>query len=334
MTANLPRWIPIAPVVIACISACTPSVNSVSVSPGTDVNLVNVHANISDAPAASMGSPVIRVASTADNPPVFHVVPNGFTANNGPNHDLTGLALPPGTFRIEVQQPYTPLFTSGTQTVSKSQDTTVTIPQGCFFFDGSTQNWRTEGFFELRTTSPTDPGTRIDLCTGQTPAIAASGPNFPQNFTSPIPSAFRSLALPFNPLTNACLGQPTPVPQNGLVVVDLISPDLATVPGWAGANGFDVQVSGPTPYIAANSPPVRAQLLLRDTAGTFFRPENAQGQPTFVDLGAAFAPASFARVGTALSQVRVRIFFPSAGQVNPNTGASTSIDRVCPKTAS
>ena len=334
MTARPRTSIAVASVIVACLSGCTPSVNSVSVSPGADVNLVNVQANISNAPAASMGTPVVRVASLPGNPPVFRVVPGGFTVNNSPNHTLTGLALPPGNFRIEVQQPYTPVFTSGAQTVTKTQDTTITIPQGCFFFDGNAQNWSTDGFFELRTTSPTDFGTRVDLCAGQTPVIGASGPNFPQNYTSPIPASFRSLAMPFNPLTNACFGQPNPAPQNGLVVVDLISPDLATVPGWANANGFDVQVRGPSPNLTANTPPVRAQLLLRDAAGTFFRPENPQGQPTFVDLGNAFAPASFARAGTALSQIRVRIFFPTAGPISGDTGAEVNIDRVCPKTAS
>jgi hypothetical protein len=334
MTARLRASIPAASVIVACLSGCTPSVNSVSVSPGADVNLVNVQANISDAPAASMGTPVVRVASLADNPPVFRNVPGGFTVNNSPNHSLTGLALPPGQFRIEVQQPYTQVFTSGTQTVSKTQDTIITIPQGCFFFDGSLQSWSTEGFFELRTTSPTDFGTRVDLCTGQLPVVGDSGPNFPQNYTSPIPPPFRSLGMPFNPLINACFGQPTPPPQNGLVVVDLISPDLATVPGWANANGFDVQVRGPNPYLGANPTPVRAQLLLRDNAGTFFRPENPQGQPTFVDLGGAFVPATFVRAGTVLSQIRVRIFFPTAGPVPGNTAAEANIDRVCPKTAS
>jgi hypothetical protein len=326
--------IPVASVIVACASGCTPSVNSVSVTPGTDVNLVNVQASISDAPAASMGTPVIRVASLADNPPVFHVVPNGFTANNAPNHQLTGLALPPGQFRVEVQQPYTPVFTSGTQTVSKTQDTTITIPQGCFFFDGSVQNWTTEGFFELRTTSPTDFGTRVDLCAGHPPVIGDSGPNFPQNYTSPVGAAFRSLSVPLNPLINACFGQPTPAPQSGLVAVDLISPDLAAVPGWASANGFELQMKGANPYLGTSSTPVRAQLLLRDNAGTFFRPENSQGQPTFVDLGGAFAASSFTRPGTTLSQIRVRIFFPTAGPVPPDTGTEINIDRVCPKTAS
>ena len=332
MTAQLRTLIPVASVIVACVAGCTPSVNSVSVTPGTDVNLVNVQASISDAPAASMGTPVVRVASLADNPPVFRNVPNGFTVNNAPNHQLTGLALPPGQFRVEVQQPYTPVFTSGTQTVSKTQDTTITIPQGCFFFDGGAENWTTGGFFELRTSSPTDPGTRIELCAGQPAVINASGPNYPQSYTSPIPVAFRSLALPFNPTINACLGQPTPVPQNNLVVVDMISPDLAARPGWAGANGFEAQVSGPSPYLSSGGPPVRAQLLLQDTQGTFFRPENAQGQPTFVDLGGAFALASFARSGTQLSRIRVRIFFPSAGPVGGDVFASANIDRVCPKT--
>lgn len=146
MTAQLRTLIPIASVIVACASGCTPSVNSVSVTPGTDVNLVNVQASISDAPAASMGTPVIRVASLADNPPVFHVVPNGFTVNNAPNHQLTGLALPPGQFRVEVQQPYTPVFTSGTQTVSKTQDTTITIPQGCFSSMAARRTGQRAGF--------------------------------------------------------------------------------------------------------------------------------------------------------------------------------------------
>jgi hypothetical protein len=59
MTAGLRASIPVALVIVACLSGCTPSVNSVSVSPGADVNLVNVQANISDAPAASMGTPVV-----------------------------------------------------------------------------------------------------------------------------------------------------------------------------------------------------------------------------------------------------------------------------------
>ena len=135
MTAHIRSSILAASLLIVCLSGCQPSVNSVTVTPGTDVNLVNVQANISSAPAASMGTPVIRVASLADNPPVFHAVPGGFTQNNGPDHRLDGLALPPGTFRVEVQQPYTPVFTTTLQTVSKSQDTTVTIPEGCFFFE-------------------------------------------------------------------------------------------------------------------------------------------------------------------------------------------------------
>jgi hypothetical protein len=333
MTARIRSSILAAVLLTSCLSGCTPSVNSVTVTPGADVNLVNVQANISTAPAASMGTPVVRVASLADNPPVFHAVPGGFTQNNGPNHQLDGLALPPGQFRIEVQQPYTPVFTTTTQTVSKSQDTTVTLPQGCFFFDGNIQGWTTDGFFEIRTTSPTDLGTRVDLCPGQTPVIQASGPNFPQNYTSPVPAAFRSLGVPLNPLINACFSQPTPQPQSGFIVVDLISPDLATVPGWATANGFEVQARGVNPNLGANNQtPVRAQLLLRNAAGTFFRPVNAQNQPIFVDLGGTFAPSSFVLANTTLSRVHFRIFFPNVGQIPGETGAEINIDRVCPKT--
>lgn len=333
MTPHTRSSILTASLLIVCLSGCQPSVNSVTVTPGSDVNVVNVQANISTAPAASMGTPVIRVASLADPSPVFRAVPGGFTQNNGADHRLDGLALPPGQFRIEVQQPYTPVFTTAQQTVSKSQDTTVTIPQGCFFFDGNLQNWTTDGFFEIRTTSPTDFGTRSDLCNGQPPpVIADSGPNFPQNYSSPVPAVFRSLGMPFNPLINACFSQPPT--QTGSVVVDLISPNLATVPGWANANGFEVQARGPNPYLGANQTPVRAQLLIRDASGTFFRPENPQGQPTFVDLGGTFLSASFTRPNTTPAQIRIRIFAPSAGQISGDTGAEVNIDRVCPKTAS
>ena len=80
--------------------------------------------------------------------------------------------------------------------------------------------------------------------------------------------------------------------------------------------------------------PVRAQLLIRDASGAFFRPETPQGQPTFVDLGATFVGATFTRPNTTPAQIRVRIFAPSAGQIPGDTGAEVNIDRVCPKIAS
>jgi hypothetical protein len=331
MTAHTRLSILAASLLIFCLSGCTPTVNSVTVTPGADVNLVNVQASISNAPAASMGTPVLRVASLADNPPVFHNVVGGFTQVNGPIHQKDGLVLPGGQFRIEVQQPYTPVFTTGTQTVSKMQDVTVPVPQGCFFFDGSAQGWTTDGFFEIQTSSPTDFGTRVPLCSGTSPVIGATGPNFPQPYTSPIPVGFRSLAASINPLINACFSQPSPAPQSGLVVIDFISPNLSTVPGWATANGFDLQAKGLNLSGAPNEAPMRIQLLLQDTTGTFFRPENAQQQPTFTDLGAAFAAASFVRANTTLSQIRVRLFVPRMTNFPPET--EVDIDRICPKTA-
>ena len=329
MTAHTRLSILVASLLVFCLSGCTPTVNSVTVTPGADVNLVNVQASISNAPAASMGTPVLRVASLADNPPVFHDVA-GFN-QAGPIHQKDGLALPAGQFRVEVQQPYTPLFTSATQTASKTQDVTVAVPQGCFFFDGSTQGWTTDGFFEIQTSSPTDFGTRVPLCSSTSPVIGATGLNYPQNYTSPIPANFRSLAASINPLINACFSQPSPAPQSGLVVIDFISPNLSTVPGWATANGFELQAKGLNLFAAPNDPPMRIQLLLQDTTGTFFRPENAQQQPTFVDLGAAFAPASFVRANTTPSQIRVRLFVPRMATVTPET--EVDIDRICPRTA-
>jgi hypothetical protein len=97
---------------------------------------------------------------------------------------------------------------------------------------------------------------------------------------------------------------------------------------------FVVQSSGANPYLGANQTPVRAQLLIRDASGTFFRPETPQDQPTFVDLSGTFLSASFTRPNTTPAQIRVRIFVPSAGQISGDTGAEVNIDRVCPKTAS
>jgi hypothetical protein len=331
MTAHIRSQLFAAMVLIALLGGCQPSVNSVSVTPGSDVNLVNVEANISDAPAASMGTPKLRVASLAATPPVFQDA-GGFTQSNGPVHRKEGLALPAGQFRIEVQQPYTPVFTSGVQTVSRTQDVTVTVPQGCFFFDGSAEGWTADGFFTIQAANPGDFGTRVNLCAGQAPTIGATGPNFPQNYSSPVGGAFRSLATPLNPLTNACFSNPSPAPQSGFVVVDLVSPDLATIPGWADANGFEVQVRGANPSLNPPVRPVQAQLLLQDQAGTFFRPEDPQGHATFATLGSTFAAASFVRANTTPSKVRVRLFVPQ-GPFPPDTGAEIDIDRVCPKKA-
>lgn len=331
MTAPIRTSILALSFLIVCLSGCTPSVNSVTVTTGADANLVNVQANISSAPAASMGTPVLRVASLADNPPVFHDA-GALIQSTGSIHKRDGLALPAGQFRVEVRQPYTPVFTTGTPTVSKTQDFTVSIPQGCFFFDGSMEGWTTDGFFEIQTSSPTDFGTRVPLCAGQSPAISATGPNFPQNYISPIPASFRSLATPLNPLINACFTQPVPAPQSGFVIVDLISPNLSALSGWTTANGFELQARGLNLSAAPSDPPIRIQLLLQDASGTFFRPEDAQQRPTFTDLGAAFAPASFARANTTLAQIRVRLFVPRVNNVTPET--EVDIDRICPRTAS
>jgi hypothetical protein len=142
---------------------------------------------------------------------------------------------------------------------------------------------------------------------------------------------FRSLATPLNPLINACFTQPSPQPQSGFVVIDLISPTLATVPGWATANGFELQARGANPFAAPSDSPIRIQLLLQDAAGNFFRPEDGQGHPTFVNLGAAFAPASFTRANTMLSQIRVRLFVPRL--TNPTGNGGRYRSRL-PKTSS
>ena len=328
MIANTRLSVLAALLPIVCLSACSPTINSVSVTPGSDVNKVDVQANIGSAPAASLGTPVVRVASLPGNPPAFHNVPGGFTENNPPNHSLSNLALPEGQFRVEVQQPYTPIFTSGTQIVSASKDVTIAPQQGCFFFDGGLQGWTTDGFFDLPTTGP-----RVTLCGGQPVQIAANGPNFPENYSSPIPAAsFHSLATQLNPLINACFSNPTPTPTSGFVIVDLISPDLSSLPGWITANGFEVQTRGFVNVAGGPGQRPKAQLLLQQDATTFFRPEDAQQHPIFVDIQPGFAPASFVRPNTTLQRVRVRLFGPTG--VGVTNEAEIDIDRVCPKTAS
>ena len=317
--------------VALALQGCAPKINTFTVVPGSDVNLVNVEANINTGVGVSVQAPKLRVASLATNPPVFHDVVGGFASVNGTVHQLSGLALPAGQFRVELVQPYSVIFSSNTNTATATQDIAVTPPAGCFFFDGGLEGWTVEGFFEIRTASPADLGTRADLCTGQMPVISASGRNFPAAYTSPIPSAFRSLNVSLNPLINACFTSPVPMPQSGFVAVDLISPDLAGRAGWSGATGFELQARGINLSGAAD-PPMRLQLLLQDTAGTTFRPQSANGQPLFVSLGAAFAPASFARAGTVLSRVRVRVFVPRLQNPPPET--EINIDRICPRAAS
>jgi hypothetical protein len=328
MTAQI-RWsILAAALLVVGLSGCQPSVNSVTVTPGGD-NLANVQANISSAPAASMGTPVLRVAALPGNPPVFRDVAGGFTQINGAVYQKDGLALPAGQFRVEVVQPYTPLFTSAVQNISKTQDFTVSVPPGCFFFDGNLAGWTAEGFFEIQT-PPTGPETNVPLCSGQTPKIADNGKNFPTIPASPFPDNFRSLATPLDPINNACFSQPAPTPQTGFVAMDLVSPDLTTVPGWTTANGFELQAKGAV--LGDPNHPLQIQLLLVNPAGAFFRLEDAQHRPQFTTLGADFAPASFALAGTPLKQIRVRLFVPRV--TGSGEGLEVDIDRVCPKTAS
>ena len=60
MTAHTRSSILAASLLIFCLSGCTPTVNSVTVTPGTDVNLVNVQASISSAGGFNGDSRVAR----------------------------------------------------------------------------------------------------------------------------------------------------------------------------------------------------------------------------------------------------------------------------------
>src|ERR1019366_6167949 len=58
-------------------------------------------------------APTMSRSSNA-NPPVFHDVA-GFTQTSVGNYQKDALALPAGQFRFEVQQAYTPVFTTNPQ---------------------------------------------------------------------------------------------------------------------------------------------------------------------------------------------------------------------------
>jgi hypothetical protein len=225
--------------------------------------------------------------------------------------------------RVQVTVPYRVLFNSTTQNLTRTQDFTVAAPDGCFFFDGAdTGTFTADGFFEIR---PPDPGTRVDICAGQSPLLTR-GNNFPQAYTSVIPGDFSSLALVANV---PCITTPPAVLPSGFVNFDFISPNLTGAAGWAAANGFEVQARVPF------SPPnpdnqVRAQLIFQDPGGQFHAEVSASGTPVFHPLTPAWQALSVSRPGFQVANLHVRMFIPRANQLG-SPDSRIEIDRVCPR---
>ena len=164
---------------------CTPSLDSVTVTQGGDVNLIRVEARVRGASAVSLQTPTVSIARVAGTQaPSFNQV-GDMTLATAPVYARDAVIVPQGVIRVQVTVPYRVLFNSTTQTLTRTQDFTVAPPAGCFFFDGAdTGQFSVDGFFEIQ---PPAPGTRADICPGQSPLLIR-GNNFPQAYTSVIPA--------------------------------------------------------------------------------------------------------------------------------------------------
>lgn len=304
------------------LSGCAPSIDSVTVTPGPDVNLVNIEAVVRGAAAVDLDTPTVSVAVLPAATPSFASAGDlTYTTSNAYRRD--GLAFVPGQYRARVTAPYQVLLLPGTRTKTREVDFTIEQPEGCFFFDPANGGFTADGFFQIAAAGPQDDGTRTDICPNQSPLIV-QGTNAPQQYSSVLPGGFRSLGVT---LGSPCFSSSTPDPASDLVVVDFVSPDLTGVGGWAGATGFEVMAIANSLNVLASNP-IRLQLIFTDTSGQA-RPEvTANGTRVFHDLSAAFQTIGMTRPGFTVAQVRARMFVP----VGTYSGEEyIAIDRVCPR---
>ena len=302
---------------------CTPSLDSVTVTQGGDVNLIRVEARVRGASAVSLQTPTVSIARVAGTQaPSFNQV-GDMTLATAPVYARDAIIVPQGVIRVQVTVPYRVLFNSTTQTLTRTQDFTVAPPAGCFFFDGAdTGQFSVDGFFEIQ---PPAPGTRADICPGQSPLLIR-GNNFPQAYTSVIPGDFSSLAIPTNV---PCITSPPAQLPSGFVNFDFVSPNLTGAAGWATANGFEVQARVPlSPPNPANQ--VQAQLIFQDTAGAFHAEVDSGGTVVFHNLTPAWQALSVSRPGFQVANLHVRMFIPRANQLG-SPDSRIEIDRVCPR---
>ena len=182
--------------------------------------------------------------------------------------------------------------------------------------------WEASNFFEVLT----PPDTRRDLCAGQTPLIASVGPNYPADFSSPLPIAFDSLMMPLN---QQCFTHPPANMQTSFVAADFVSPDLTNAPGWTSARGFELQAKSHGFLPPNPDDQVRMQLVVAPTSGNAFAEADANGNFVFHSLGGDWQALSMTFQGPPIARVKARLFVPrTIGSVLTESGIA--IDRVCP----
>jgi hypothetical protein len=303
------------------LSGCAPSIDSLDVVPGADLNVVAVEARIDESSLGTMDPPRLEVAALPNATPAF--VDAGTLAEGGGNlFRRDELPMPLGQFRARVTVPYRVVFSSAVRTVTRTVDFSITAPEGCFLFDiagTGTGGWTSDGFFEIVGDQ------RRTLCAGQAPLIASAGSNYPSDFSSPLGSAFDSLMMPLN---QPCFTNPPANMQTNFVVADFVSPDLSAVPGWSATSGFELQAQsqGFVPPDAADQ--VRLQLIATTTTGETFADVDAGGNFVFHPLTGAWQALSMTRGGLEIARVRARVFVPrTIGPVLPES--RIAIDRVC-----
>ncbi|HUF47188.1 MAG TPA: hypothetical protein VMM93_05170 [Vicinamibacterales bacterium] len=303
---------------------CAPSIESVTIVPGADFQVVAVEARINESSSATSDPPQLAVAVLPNASPTF--VDAGPLVSAGSDlYRREAMAMPPGEYRAEVTLPYRVVFSSTVRTVTRSVDFTIAAPEGCFLFDipgTDTGGWTSEGFFEI-----TPANQRRDLCTGQTPLIASAGSNFPSDFSSPLNTPFDSLMLPLN---QPCFATPPANMQSNFVIADFVSPDLSGQPGWGAANGFELQAQTQG-YLSPNADEqVRLQLIATSTTGETFAETDASGAFAFHNLTGPWQALSMTRDGLQIARVRARVFVP---RTHPVFGPDwrIAIDRVCPR---
>lgn len=307
---NIRRTPSLILVLFVC-AGCAPSIDSVTVTPGGDVNVVNIEAVIRDAAAITLQTPTVSIAPLPAATP-FTDVGNMSNVSGSSRYRRDNLISAGGQFRARVTVPYTVLFLPGTRTKSHEVDFSVDVPAGCFFFDQGSADWTVNGFFAINSSGPQDPGTRVNICAGQFPFV-----------TRGINS--RSLAVL---LGAQCFSNPQPPPTNNFVAFDFVSPPLAGVSGWENANGFELHATALSANISPQNP-VRLQLIFTDSTGQA-RPQLSAGD-NFVLHNLSGQSQTFAmnRPGFTVSSVRARIFVPGGVTYGPEE--MIAIDRVCPR---
>lgn len=312
------------PVVLgmAAMTGCAPSIDSVTVTPGADANVVNVEAVIRDAALITLQTPTVSVAALPAANPFANA--GNMTNVSGSQYRRENLAFVGGQYRVRVTVPYKVIFTPGTSTKTREVDFTVDVPAGCFYFDQGFANWSANGFFGINSSGPQDDGTQVNICSGQSP-LMVQGTNYPGAYSSVLPGNFRSIGAS---LGSPCFSNPQPVPANNLVVYDFVSPPLASTAGWENATGYELY-AGAFSFNVAPQNPIRMQLIFIDTNGQARPQVDANGNRVFHNLSSQFQNLSMTRPGFEVERIRARVFVP--GGVTYGGEEYVAIDRVCPR---